>query len=149
MSTLKIKIVQLEHAKDLNLPEYKTEQAAGMDLQAAVSEPVTLDPGQRVMIPTGICISLPEHFEAQVRPRSGLAKDHGISMVNTPGTIDADYTGEIQVLMINHGGHAFTFERGERIAQLVIAPVMRAEWERVETLPETGRGEKGFGHTGT
>ena len=121
-----------------------------MDLRAAVPEgsPVTLAPGERAAIPTGLAIGLSEGYEAQVRPRSGLALKHGLSMVNSPGTIDADYRGEIKVLLINHGSEPFTVNRGERIAQLVIAPVSRAAWVEVESLDETERGAGGFGHTG-
>lgn len=121
-----------------------------MDLRAAVPEgaPVMLAPGARAAIPTGLAIGLPEGFEAQVRPRSGLALKFGLSMVNSPGTIDADYRGEIKVLLINHGSEPFTVNRGERIAQLVIAPVTRAAWDEVSSLDETERGAGGFGHTG-
>lgn len=120
-----------------------------MDLRAAVTEPITLTPGARAPIPTGIAIALPPGYEAQVRPRSGLARKAGISMVNSPGTIDADYRGEVQVLLINHGQEPFTVNRGDRIAQLVVAPVVQAVWQEVESLDETERGAGGFGHTGT
>jgi len=120
-----------------------------MDLRASVTEPLTLAPGERAAVPTGIAIALPPHVEAQVRPRSGLARKAGISMVNSPGTIDADYRGEIQVLLINHGQEPFVVNRGDRIAQLVIAPIARAVWREVEVLDETERGAGGFGHTGT
>lgn len=143
-----VQIVQEPHAADLPLPAYETEDSAGMDLRAAISEAIVVQPGERRLIPTGIRIALPKHTEAQVRPRSGLAARHGISMVNAPGTIDADYRGEIQVILINHGKEAFTIQRGARIAQLAIAPVLRAEWELVGELDETRRGEGGFGHTG-
>src|SRR5262249_21369054 len=129
-------------------PEYATAGAAGMDLRAAVEAPVTLDPGERAAISTGIQIALPDGCEGQVRPRSGLARDHGIGMLNSPGTIDADYRGEVTVLLINHGSEPFTIRRGDRIAQLIVAPVTRVEWQRVEELPPTKRGEAGFGHTG-
>ena len=119
-----------------------------MDLLAAVQEPVTLAPGERALIPTGIRIALPPGTEAQVRPRSGLAIKHGIALINAPGTIDADYRGEIKVIVINHGKDSFSVERGDRIAQLVIAPVLRACWEQVDDLSETRRGDGGFGHTG-
>jgi dUTP pyrophosphatase len=132
----------------LPLPSYETAHAAGMDLRAAVAEPLLLAPGARALVPTGIVIALPEGTEAQVRPRSGLAFRHGISMLNTPGTIDADYRGEIRVILINHGQEPFTIQRGDRIAQLVIAPVLRAEWIECETLDDTPRGTGGFGHTG-
>jgi dUTP pyrophosphatase len=135
-------------AEDLPLPEYKTAGAAGMDLCAAVTCPVTLAPGERAAIPTGVHIALPDGYEAQVRPRSGLARDHGIGMVNSPGTIDADYRGEVVVLLVNHGQEPFTVERGQRVAQMVVAPVARVRWDVVAELPETARGEGGFGHTG-
>lgn len=137
------------HGANLPLPSYETEASAGMDLRAAITEPIIVEPGARHLIPTGIRIALPVGTEAQVRPRSGLAIRQGISMVNSPGTIDADYRGEIQVILINHGQEAVTIERGDRIAQLVIAPVLRAQWEQVDTLDETVRGEGGFGHTGS
>ena len=143
-----VQVFQEPHGEGLPLPAYETEHAAGMDLRAAVGEPVTLQPGERGLIPTGLRIALPSGTEAQVRPRSGLAARHGISMVNTPGTIDADYRGEIQVIVINHGQEPFTIERGERIAQLVVAPVLRVEWQPSAELDATARGEGGFGHTG-
>ncbi len=136
------------HAEGLPLPAYETEHAAGMDLRAAISESVVLAPRERRLLPTGIRIALPPGTEAQVRPRSGLAAKHGISMVNAPGTIDADYRGEIKVILINHGTEPFTVNRGDRIAQLVIAPVIRAEWHKVDALDDTSRGSGGFGHTG-
>ena len=142
-------IKRLPGSEDLPLPAYETAQAAGMDLRASVTEPLTLAPGERAAVPTGIAIALPPHVEAQVRPRSGLARKAGISMVNSPGTIDADYRGEIQVLLINHGQEPFVVNRGDRIAQLVIAPIARAVWREVEVLDETERGAGGFGHTGT
>ena len=143
-----VAITQDPDARDLPLPAYETDQAAGMDLRAAVTEPVTLAPGERAMVPTGICIALPSGTEAQVRPRSGLAIRHGISMVNSPGTIDADYRGEVQVLLINHGQEPFTINRGDRIAQMVIAPILQATWDIVTDLNATQRGVGGFGHTG-
>ena len=145
-----IALRRLAHAEGLPLPAYETGHAAGMDLRAAVPEaaPLRLAPGARALIPTGLAIALPEGFEAQVRPRSGLALRHGITCLNSPGTIDADYRGELQVLLINHGAEPFEIHRGERIAQLVIAPVARAEWRLVEALPESGRGAGGFGSTG-
>lgn len=148
MSVLRVLITQEPDATDLPLPSYQTEGSAGVDLYAAVREPLTLQPGERALVPTGIRIALPPGYEAQVRPRSGLAIRHGIGMVNAPGTIDSDYRGEIQVILINLGQEPFTIRRGERIAQLVIAPVMRVEWERVPELPPTPRGDGGFGHTG-
>ena len=134
---------------DLPLPSYATGGAAGMDIRAAIQEPVTLSPGERTSVPTGIAIALPHGFECQVRPRSGLAMRHGISMVNNPGTVDEDYRGEIRVLLINHGDEPFTIERGERIAQIVIARYEQITWEHVEALPESDRGKGGFGSTGT
>ena len=145
---IKVDICLEPHAEDLPLPGYETEHAAGMDLRAAISESVVLAPRERRVLPTGIRIALPPGTEAQVRPRSGLAAKHGISMVNAPGTIDADYRGEIKVVLINHGPESFTVNRGDRIAQLVIAPVIRAELHRVVALDETSRGSGGFGHTG-
>lgn len=136
------------HAAGLPLPAYETGGAAGMDLRAAVTETVTLGPMERAVIPTGVRIALPAGLEAQVRPRSGLAANHGIALVNAPGTIDSDYRGEIKVVVINLGDTPFAVHRGDRIAQLVIAPVLRAAWERVDHLPETPRGPGGFGHTG-
>lgn len=148
MNPVRVAIVQEPDATDLPLPRYQTEGAAGVDLYAAVREPVVLQPGERALIRTGIRIALPPGYEAQVRPRSGLAARHGIALVNSPGTIDSDYRGEIQVVVINLGQEPFTIQRGERIAQLVVAPVVRIEWEPVGELPATTRGEGGFGHTG-
>jgi dUTP pyrophosphatase len=147
--TVTIAVTRLPHGKDLALPAYATPHSAGMDLFAALSASVTLTPGQRALIPTGIAIALPDGFEAQVRPRSGLALKHGISIVNAPGTVDADYRGEIGVVLINLGQESFTIERGMRIAQIVIAPYTRAGWSEVTQLPASGRGEGGFGSTGT
>ena len=148
MSGAEIEIFVEPHGEGLALPAYETTHAAGMDLRAAIVEPITLSPGERRLVPTGIRIALPPGTEAQIRPRSGLAIRHGISMVNSPGTIDADYRGEIQVILINHGEDAFTIERGDRIAQMVVGPVIRVEWKRTEALDETKRGTGGFGHTG-
>ena len=134
--------------EDLPLPAYETDHAAGMDLRAAVREPLTLGPGERASVPTGLRIALPKGFEAQVRPRSGLAMGHGITMLNTPGTIDADYRGEIRLIVINLGQESYTIQRGDRIAQMIVAPVSRVKWRPVNTLDETERGEGGFGHTG-
>ena len=149
MTTIAIK--QLEHGRGLALPSYETAGAAGMDLYAAIPEggPMVLEPGQRNLIATGISIALPQGFEAQIRPRSGLAVKHGITCLNTPGTIDSDYRGEIKVILINHGREAFTISRGERIAQMIIAPVVQAIWTEVDELPQTKRGTGGFGSTGT
>jgi len=134
---------------DLPLPQASTEGAAGLDLRAAVTEPILISPGKRRLIPTGWRIALPAGFEAQVRPRSGLALRHGILIPNAPGTIDADYRGEIQVILMNAETVDFEIRRGDRIAQLVIAPVVRPDWVEVETLDATGRDDGGFGHTGT
>lgn len=144
-----IPITLLPHAADLPLPSYATSQSAGCDLMAAVESPVTLEPQKTAMIPTGIALALPEFFEAQVRPRSGLAAKNGVTVLNSPGTIDADYRGEIKVILINHGDAAITIERGMRIAQMVIAPVVQASWNQVDSLNETTRGAGGFGSTGT
>lgn len=151
MSDLELQIVQLPHAAGLPLPAYQTANAAGMDLVAAVpeSEPVTIAPGQFVMIPTGIVIALPHGTEGQVRPRSGLAAKHGVTILNAPGTIDSDYRGEVCVLMVNHGSAAFAVPRGMRIAQLVVAPVSQVSVRLMDKLDETARGSGGFGSTGT
>lgn len=145
---MKIKRVQPQGDPHLPWPRYMTEKSSGMDLCAAVSQDLVLQPGERRLIPTGFAISVPEGFEAQIRPRSGLALRDGITLVNTPGTIDADYRGEIGVILINHGEKPFQVKRGDRIAQMVIVPVARAELEWVEDLDETSRSEGGFGHTG-
>ena len=144
-----IAVTRLPHAKDLALPAYATEHSAGMDLLAAVSETKILKAGERALIPTGLSIALPDGYEAQIRPRSGLALKHGISLVNSPGTIDADYRGEVGVIIINHGAEPFTIERGMRIAQMVIAPYTRAAFSEVLELPSSDRGAGGFGSTGT
>ena len=143
-----ISITQEPDALDLPLPAYETEHAAGMDLRSAISDPIVLAPGERRAVSTGIRIALPPGFEAQIRPRSGLALRHGIGMVNSPGTIDADYRGVVMALLINHSDQPFTINRGDRIAQMVIAPVVRVKWMKEETLSETKRGDGGFGHTG-
>ena len=143
-----VEITRKPQTEDIPLPSYETEWAAGMDLRAAVAEPIVLQPGERAMVPTGIRIAIPHGFEAQVRPRSGLAIRHGLSMVNTPGTIDSDYRGEVRVLLINHGQEPFTIQRGDRIAQMVFAPVVRAVWAVQQSLETTERGDGGFGHTG-
>jgi len=148
MPNIDIAIKVEPHGEGLPLPTYETPLSAGMDLRAAVRETMVVPSGERAVIPTGICIALPEGTEAQVRPRSGLAARHGISMVNSPGTIDADYRGEIKVILINHGSDPFTIARGDRIAQLVVAPVLRAVWRQTDQLDETDRGAGGFGHTG-
>jgi dUTP pyrophosphatase len=149
MSTVPVAVLRLPHAEGLPLPAYATAGAAGMDLLAAVTEPVTLAPGARTLVPTGLKIALPAGYELQVRPRSGLALKHGIILPNSPGTVDEDYRGELQVIVMNAGEAAFTIERGMRIAQAVVSPVVRARWQEVDTLPETVRGEGGFGSTGT
>jgi dUTP pyrophosphatase len=145
-----VPILRLPHAEGLPLPAYETVQAAGMDLRAAVpdAEPFVLHPGDRHAVPTGYAFALPPGFEAQVRPRSGLALKSGITCLNTPGTIDADYRGEVKVILVNLGAEAFTIRRGDRIAQLVVAPVVQAQWSEVASLDETARGAGGFGSTG-
>lgn len=145
----RIPLLHLPHAAGLPLPAYATAHAAGMDLLAAVAAPLALAPGARALVPTGIAIALPPGFEAQVRARSGLALRHGIGVLNAPGTIDADYRGEVGVILVNHGEATFLVERGARIAQLVIARHETVAWEAVEALPPTGRGTGGFGSTGT
>ncbi|HLR89612.1 MAG TPA: dUTP diphosphatase [Balneolaceae bacterium] len=139
---------RLEHAEGVPLPSRKSPHAAGLDIAAAVDEPVTLLPGERKLIPTGFQMAIPDGYEAQIRPRSGLALNCGITMLNSPGTIDSDYRGEVKVLAINHGQKTFVINRGERIAQMVIAPVQKVSIAEATELPETGRGEGGFGSTG-
>lgn len=148
MQTCLVKIRRVRPSSDLSLPRYMTSHAAGMDLCADVDADVVLEPGQRALVPTGIAIALPDGFEAQIRPRSGLALKNGIALVNSPGTIDPDYRGEIGVIVINHGTDSFILKRGERIAQMVFSPFVRAEFLDVNELDETTRGEGGFGHTG-
>lgn len=145
-----IPVTQLSHAEGIPLPAYETSGAAGMDLRAAVAdeEPMVLKPGARAMVPTGLAFAVPHGFEAQVRPRSGLAAKAGITCLNTPGTIDSDYRGEVKVILVNLGEEDFTIRRGDRIAQLVIAPVVQANWQVVDSLDETARGAGGFGSTG-
>ncbi len=145
---MRIAVVRLPHGLDMPLPEYRTALAAGMDLSAAVEEPVILSPGECAVLPTGLAFALPDGYEAQVRPRSGLAARHGVTVLNAPGTVDADYRGEVKVPLINLGKAAFEVERGMRIAQMVIAPVARATLAEVDELPETARGAGGFGSTG-
>lgn len=140
--------VEIVNKSNYPTPQYATELSAGMDLKANTSEPITLGPLERVLIPTGLYIALPENTEAQIRPRSGLAAKHGISVLNAPGTIDADYRGEIKVILVNLSNEAFTINPGERIAQMVVAKYEKVEWEEVEILSETERGEGGFGSTG-
>ena len=148
MTEPKVSVQRLPHGADLALPAYATAQSAGLDLMAAVQGEVTLAPGARRLIPTGLAIALPAGFEAQVRPRSGLALKHGITVLNSPGTIDADYRGEVQVLLINHGAAPFVIRRGDRIAQMVVAPVTQIAWKPVNQLDETERGSGGYGSTG-
>ena len=145
-----VTILRMEHNRDLPLPAYETADAAGMDLRAAVppDAPLVLPPGARAAVATGLAIALPRGYEAQVRPRSGLALKQGVTLLNTPGTIDADYRGEIKVILINHGQESVTVRRGDRIAQIVIAPVTRASWHESGSLDETERGAGGFGSTG-
>jgi len=148
--SIPIPIRRLPHAEGLPLPAYETPGSAGMDLRAAVPEhePMTLRPGARAMVPTGLCIAVPEGYEAQVRPRSGLAARQGITCLNTPGTVDSDYRGEVKVILINLGEEDAVIRRGERIAQMVICPVVQANWAVSETLDQTARGAGGFGSTG-
>jgi len=149
-NTVTLQVAALPHFEGLALPAYETEHAAGMDLRAAVpeNEPITLEPGARYLTPTGLTIALPAGYEAQVRPRSGLALKHGVTCLNSPGTVDADYRGELKVILVNLGQEPFVIKRGERIAQMVIAPVTQGAWEKVEVLSETARGVGGFGSTG-
>ena len=148
MSTVDVTIQQLDHGHDLPLPDHATAGAAGVDLLAAIAEPVTIEPRARHMIATGIAIQLPENFEAQIRPRSGLAAKHGVTVLNSPGTIDCDYRGEIKVILINHGDAPIVIERGMRIAQMVVAPVRTIAWNTVDNLDDSARGARGFGSTG-
>ena len=149
MKPVSVAVTRLPHGADLPLPRYETAESAGLDLLAAVAEDATLPPGGRALIPSGLSIALPAGYEAQVRPRSGLALRDGVTVLNSPGTVDADYRGEVGVILINHGAEDFIVTRGMRIAQMVVAPVTRLEWDVVESLPETARGAGGFGSTGT
>jgi dUTP pyrophosphatase len=142
---MKVEVVNLSSHE---LPKYSTEESAGLDLRAELQSPIVLEPGQRSLIPTGLKIALPTGYEAQVRPRSGLAYKHGITVLNSPGTIDADYRGDVGVILINHGSESFTIENGERIAQLIIAKFVQIDWDEVLDLSSTSRGEGGFGSTG-
>ena len=142
---MKVEVVNLSSHE---LPKYSTNESAGLDLRAELQSPITLKPGQRSLIPTGLKIALPTGYEAQVRPRSGLAFKHGITVLNSPGTIDADYRGDVGVILINHGSESFTIENGERIAQLIIAKFVQIDWDEVLDLSSTSRGEGGFGSTG-
>ena len=145
-----VAILRLPHGDGLPLPAYETDGAAGMDLRAAVPEdqPMVLEPGARALVPTGLCMAIPEGFEVQVRPRSGLALKHGVTVANAPGTVDSDYRGEVGVILVNLGAEAFAVEHGDRVAQLVVAPVVQAAFEVVEELDATERGSGGFGSTG-
>ncbi len=146
---MQVKLQQLENFKGLTLPQYGTELSAGVDLEAAIDAPVTLKPGERTLIPTGLAMALPAGYEAQIRPRSGLAFKHGITVLNSPGTIDADYRGEVKAIIANLGTEEFTIKRGMRICQMVIAKHEHVGWSVVEDLDETARGAGGFGSTGT
>ena len=148
MEQIRVALKRVRHGSDLPLPLHMTQHAAGMDLYADLDDDIVLSPGGRTLVPTGIAIALPDGYEAQIRPRSGLAIKHGISLVNSPGTIDADYRGEIAVIVINHGSEPFVIRRGERIAQMVVARFSRVEWLEAAELPVTERGDGGFGHTG-
>ncbi|MEH6546170.1 MAG: dUTP diphosphatase [Sneathiella sp.] len=148
MNNVNISVSRLPHNLDLPLPSYETAQSAGMDLRAAVSSNVEIPPGGRALIPTGLKIALPNGFEVQIRPRSGLALKKGITLPNSPGTIDADYRGELGIILLNMGEETFIIERGDRIAQMIVAPVIQASWNETESLDETARGEGGFGSTG-
>ncbi len=147
-NTITVRIQRLTHAKGLEMPHYASNQAAGMDLRAAVDKTVIIEAGKRVLIPTGFAIALAAGYEAQIRPRSGLALKHGITVLNSPGTIDADYRGEIRVILINHGATPFPIEPGERIAQMIIAPVSHIAWQETASLEKTERGCGGFGSSG-
>lgn len=146
--TLTVEFKRLDHGRDLPLPAYQTALAAGLDLAAAVHEPVQIAPGERALVPTGLSMALPAGFEAQIRPRSGLAAKHGVTVLNTPGTIDADYRGELKVILINLGAETFEISHGDRIAQMIIAPVVQATIVEVDNLSDTDRGSGGFGSTG-
>ena len=149
ITDLPVDLRRLPHAEGLPPPAYATEDSAGMDLVAAIAEEMVIQPGGRALVPTGFAIALPAGFEAQVRPRSGLALRHGVTVLNAPGTIDPDYRGEIAVILINHGDEPFVVRRGDRIAQLIVAPFSRVAWNEVAQLAESGRGAGGFGSTGT
>lgn len=149
MTVIKVEVKRLPHGAELPLPEYATADSAGLDLLAAVAGDLTIQPGRRALVPTGLAIALPRGYEAQVRPRSGLALKNGITVLNSPGTVDADYRGEVGVILANLGEEPFVVTRGMRIAQMVVAPVTRLAWEVVADLPESARGAGGFGSTGT
>lgn len=148
VQALQVAVKRLPHANGLALPAYATPDSAGLDLQAAIAEPITLMPGERRLIPTGLAIAVPPGFEAQVRPRSGLALKHGVTVLNAPGTVDADYRGEVGVVLVNHGDQPFIINRGERIAQMIVAAYARVAWSEMAELPQTQRGAGGFGSTG-
>jgi dUTP pyrophosphatase len=148
MEPVRVAIERLNGSEDLPLPRYMTDHAAGMDIVAALTNDLTIPPGGRALVATGIAIALPEGYEAQIRPRSGLALRSGVTLVNTPGTIDADYRGEIQIILINHSTEPFVVRRGDRIAQMIVAPVCRVLWDLRAGLPSSARGSGGFGHTG-
>lgn len=150
MNKMELQVMRLPHAADLPLPAYQSEQAAGLDLLAAVpaDEPLTIEPGTYAMVPTGLCIALPPGTEGQVRPRSGLAAKHGVTVLNSPGTIDADYRGEVRIVLINHGSETFSVTRGMRVAQLVVTNFVQARVIPVISLSDTARGPHGFGSTG-
>lgn len=150
MTDITVSVRPLPHFEGLDLPAYETLGAAGMDVRAAIPEgdTITLAPGQRDMVPTGLSVAIPQGYEIQMRPRSGLAAKHGITCLNSPGTIDSDYRGELKVILINHGNEPFVIKRGERIGQMVLAPVTRIVWQTVDNLDETDRGSGGFGSTG-
>jgi len=147
-SILDVAIRRLPHGQGIDLPQYQSAHAAGMDIHAAVDSDVVIEPGCIVLVPSGFAVAVPVGYEAQVRPRSGLATRHGLTIPNAPGTIDADYRGEVKVALINLGPEAITITRNMRIAQMILAPVTRAKWREVSELPETARGDGGFGHTG-
>lgn len=148
MEQIRVALKRVRPGSDIPLPRYMTSHSAGMDLHADLDREAVIHPGERLLVPTGIAIALPDGYEAQIRPRSGLAMKHGISLVNSPGTIDADYRGEIAVIVINHGSEPFPIRRGERIAQMVVARFSRVEWLENVELEHTARGDGGFGHTG-
>jgi dUTP pyrophosphatase len=147
-SAPRVEIKRLPHSEGIELPHYASLHAAGADMRAAIDEEVVLQPGERALIPTGFAMALPDGFEAQVRPRSGLALKHGVTVLNTPGTVDADYRGEVGVILINHGDTPFHIQRGDRVAQMIIAPYVQAAFAEVAELSETARGSGGFGSTG-
>lgn len=148
MNRIAVKVKRLKNNEDLSLPVYRSENSSGMDIRASVKDPVLLEPGEIRLIPTGLAVSVPPGYEAQLRPRSGLALRHGIGMVNSPGTIDSDYRGEIGIILTNWGDETFTIRRGDRIAQMIICKVYHAELVEVDELDHTSRGQGGFGHTG-